>query len=47
MERSVLVTEMSLSTPRMLILDVVDETIAAIEVLYRDDVRKRLEAVMP
>jgi len=31
----------------MLILDVVDGTIACVEVLYRDEIRRKLEQVMP
>jgi hypothetical protein len=31
----------------MLILDVVGEKIAAVEVLYRDDIRKAIETIVP
>jgi hypothetical protein len=31
----------------MLVLDVVDGTIACVEVLYRDDIRQKLLAVLP
>jgi len=31
----------------MLVLDVVDERIAAVEVLHRDDVRRKLHALLP